>query len=314
MRVRNVALLATMTVAAGGLIAFGFASAAYAGPTSPSISTSQQPTSATAGSSIADKATVTGLQQPFSPDTVTFNLYSSATVQNATTLLYTNTQRIILNGLYICPASDQEGVPIGQFSDSSDPIFCSYPEYAGENPDDFYCKYDGSTGALVTDNDSGACPPIAFSEVASAGTATSAGYTATASGTDYWVATYNGDSNNNSVSSGAAAEPVTITKASTSLTADPQVVLLNPRDGVGLGVVEATLTSGGVPVQGATIDFSWSGHQGCSAPTNASGVARCTISLLNELFVLLHNQYAANYTGSPGYASSTASTTAVEIG
>ena len=42
--------------------------------------------------------------------------------------------------------------------------------------------------------------------------ATSAGYTATATGTDYWVATYNGDSNN-AVTSGTAAEPVTITPA-----------------------------------------------------------------------------------------------------
>ena len=43
------------------------------------------------------------------------------------------------------------------------------------------------------------------------GMATSTGYTATATGTDYWVATYNGDSNNKSVSSGTASEPVTIT-------------------------------------------------------------------------------------------------------
>jgi hypothetical protein len=42
------------------------------------------------------------------------------------------------------------------------------------------------------------------------GMATSAGYTATAAGTDYWVATYNGDSNNYSVSSGTNSEPVTI--------------------------------------------------------------------------------------------------------
>ena len=40
--------------------------------------------------------------------------------------------------------------------------------------------------------------------------ATSAGYTATATGTDYWVATYNGDSNNTAVTSGRHREPVTI--------------------------------------------------------------------------------------------------------
>ena len=45
------------------------------------------------------------------------------------------------------------------------------------------------------------------------GMATSAGYTATATGTDYWVATYNGDSNNSSATSGTALEPVTITPA-----------------------------------------------------------------------------------------------------
>jgi len=46
------------------------------------------------------------------------------------------------------------------------------------------------------------------------GTATSTQYTATGTGTDYWVATYNGNANNSSVSSSAAGEPVTITSAS----------------------------------------------------------------------------------------------------
>ena len=46
------------------------------------------------------------------------------------------------------------------------------------------------------------------------GTATSAGYTATATGTDYWVATYNGDSNNSAGHQRhATSEPVTITPA-----------------------------------------------------------------------------------------------------
>src|SRR5262249_16025252 len=43
------------------------------------------------------------------------------------------------------------------------------------------------------------------------GMATSASYTATAVGTDYWVATYNGDPNNNPVTSGTALEPVIVT-------------------------------------------------------------------------------------------------------
>ncbi len=54
-------------------------------------------------------------------------------------------------------------------------------------------------------------PLFTDTESLSGGVATSAGYTATATGTDYWVATYNGDSNNAVVTSGTADEPVTIT-------------------------------------------------------------------------------------------------------
>ena len=103
----------------------------------PSITTSQQPATATAGSSIADQATVTGGDNP--TGTVTFNLYNNP---NGTgTPLFTDTENLV------------------------------------------------------------------------GGVATSAGYTTTATGTDYWVATYNGDSNNSTVTSGTAAEPVTVTPA-----------------------------------------------------------------------------------------------------
>jgi hypothetical protein len=108
----------------------------------PSITTSQQPASATVGSSIADKATVTGLVNPSSSDTVTFKLFNNP---NGTgPALFTSTVTVTL----------------------------------------------GSGGTA---------------------TATSTSFIVTAAGTDYWVATFNGDSNNHSVSSGTAAEPVTIT-------------------------------------------------------------------------------------------------------
>ena len=58
--------------------------------------------------------------------------------------------------------------------------------------------YSNSTGSGT--------PLFTDTETLSGGTATSKGYTATATGTDYWVATYNGDSNNNAVSSGTALE------------------------------------------------------------------------------------------------------------
>ncbi len=102
----------------------------------PSITTTQQPASATVGSPIADQATVSGGNSP--TGTVTFNLYSNSTTQNASTLLFTDTEPL------------------------------------------------------------------------SGGSATSKGYTTTAAGTDYWVATYNGDTYNAAISSSPSGEPVTI--------------------------------------------------------------------------------------------------------
>jgi hypothetical protein len=113
------------------------------------INTQQQPANASVGSSIADTATVTGLVSPSSSDTVTFNLYSSATVQNSSTLFFTDTETVSISG--------------------------------------------------------------------STATATSKGYMAMATGTDYWVATFNGDSNNAAVNSGATAEPVSITTTTSPL-------------------------------------------------------------------------------------------------
>src|SRR5262249_39801386 len=67
-------------------------------PNTANINTTQQPASATVGSSIADTATVTGLVDAQSGDTVTFNLYSSATVQNSSTLLFSDNETVTLNG------------------------------------------------------------------------------------------------------------------------------------------------------------------------------------------------------------------------
>ncbi|HXO10427.1 MAG TPA: PKD domain-containing protein, partial [Solirubrobacteraceae bacterium] len=100
----------------------------------PTISTEQQPASATVGSPIADEAIISGGDNP--TGTITFRLY-----QNPNTT----------------------GTP------------------------------------LFTDT-----------EPLNAGTATSKRYTTTAAGTDYWVATYNGDNNNTKIASASADEPVTI--------------------------------------------------------------------------------------------------------
>ena len=84
-------------------------------------------------------------------------------------------------------------------------------------------------------------PLFTDKETLSSGTATSASYTTTATGTDYWVATYNGDVNNNSVSSGTAAEPVTVSPASPSINTSQQPAAAT----VGGSVADQATVSGG---------------------------------------------------------------------
>ncbi|KAJ7242568.1 hypothetical protein B0H12DRAFT_959496, partial [Mycena haematopus] len=60
-----------------------------------------------------------------------------------------------------CPISDAAGFPLGQSSSDGTKWFCSYPSYPGENPNDFYCKYEISTGARTQDHDAGFCPSAA---------------------------------------------------------------------------------------------------------------------------------------------------------
>jgi hypothetical protein len=62
---------------------------------------------------------------------------------------------------YTCPPQDEAEFPLGSNSDSGGVLFCSYPAFAGENPNDFYCDYNDQTGALTTDNDAGFCPATA---------------------------------------------------------------------------------------------------------------------------------------------------------
>jgi len=66
----------------------------------------------------------------------------------------------------------------------------------------FYNNPSCSSGPVFTDT-----------ENLVSGSSTSAGYLPTSAGTYYWVATYNGDSNNNEVTSPCGAEPVVITGA-----------------------------------------------------------------------------------------------------
>ena len=80
--------------------------------------------------------------------------------------------------------------------------------------------------------------------------ATSGSFATTAAGTYHWVATYNGDSNNNTVSSGCAAEPVTITQATPTIATTPRRAVP-----VGTSIADTATVSGGFNPTG-TVTFN----------------------------------------------------------
>jgi hypothetical protein len=315
-------------------------------PATPSISTTQEPASATVGSSIADQATVTGLVDPSPAWTVTFNLYSSATVQNSSTLLFSDTATLSLSGYAtssgytatatatdywvatyngdrnnnsVSSATDAEPVTITKATPSISTTRQPAAATAGSSIADKATLTGGynPTGTVTFNlysNSNGTGPLFTDANVPlNSGTATSTGYTAAATGTDYWVATYNGDSNNQSVTSGTTLEPVTITRASTSLTAAPQLVEFLPFAGIGSQVVQATLTSGGSPVSGTTISFSVGSTPLCTATTGLNGVARCFISPSGQARVNQANSYTATFAGNGDYLASHATTPEVVL-
>ena len=219
-----------------------------------SIATSQQPASATVGSQFADSATVTGGSDP--TGTITFNLYNNP---NGTgTPLFTDTEPltggVATSASYTATATGTDywvatyngdsvnsavstgsgGEPVTitkatpSISTSQQPATATSGSQiadqatvsGGYNPTgtvtfNLYNNPNGTGTPLFTDTE-----PLAD------GVATSNGYTATSTGTDYWAATYNGDANNSSATSAASSEPVTITTA--SKLADLSVAISGP--------------------------------------------------------------------------------------
>ncbi|KIK05419.1 hypothetical protein K443DRAFT_675197 [Laccaria amethystina LaAM-08-1] len=62
---------------------------------------------------------------------------------------------------FTCPSTDQAAFPLGTNNSDGTTLFCSYPAFAGEDPNDFYCKYSATTGKITQDNDAGFCPGTA---------------------------------------------------------------------------------------------------------------------------------------------------------
>jgi hypothetical protein len=132
---------------------------------------------------------------------------------------------------------------------------------------------NGPTGTVtfkLYNNDTGTGTPFFTSTAPLAGgTATSSSFTPTTAGTDFWVATYNGDGSNNSVTSDTAAESVRVAQAEPMITTTQQPATAT----VGSSIADqATLTNGFNPSGEVTFNL-FNNPGGVGTPLFTSTVA-----------------------------------------
>jgi YVTN family beta-propeller protein len=204
----------------------------------PTISTEQRPARAAVGSSIADRATVSGGFNP--TGTVTFRLYDNPTGAGAPLVLDTEplihgaatsrghavtaagivhwvatyngdtNNHPVTSGAHEEPVSISAAAP--RISTQRQPATAVVGSaIADRTTVSGGFRPTGTVTFSLYDNPIATGAPLfTDTEPLDNGTATSKRYIATATGTDYWVATYHGDANNLPVSSGTGEEPVTV--------------------------------------------------------------------------------------------------------
>jgi hypothetical protein len=257
----------------------------------PAINTSQQPATAAIGSSIADEATVTGGFNP--TGTVTFNLYNNP--NGAGTPLFTDTEPLAIDaaasksytatatGTYYWVATysgDSNNSPVTSgIADEPVVITAATPAIGtsqrpasatvGASISDMATVSGGfnPTGTVtfnVYDNPNGTGTPLITNANVplSGGMATSTGYPTTATGTVYWVATYNGDNNNSSMTSGVALEPVTITPATPVINTSQQPASVT----IVRSIVDIATVSGGFNPTGTVTFKLYNNPNGTGTP------------------------------------------------
>src|SRR5262249_25547578 len=136
-----------------------------------------------------------------------------------------------------------------------------------------------SPGGTVTftlyNNPNGTGTPLfTDTEPLSSGSATSKAYPAMAVGTDYWVATYNGDASNKSVTSGTGLEPGVVTYSTT--VSGTHNGTLTVTSGQSVLIASGARINGGVIVQaGGSVDIEGATVNGALTASGAGSIKAC---------------------------------------
>ncbi|KRB77016.1 hypothetical protein ASE01_09640 [Nocardioides sp. Root190] len=104
--------------------------------------------------------------------------------------------------------------------------------------------------------------------------------------------------------SSSANGSITVAKRATAVKADAAVVSLTPL-GLPLGLLRATVTSGGGPLAGVPVEFKVGTKVVCTTATNGSGTASCN-GATQLLALILNGGYTATFLGDANHLSSTA--------
>jgi hypothetical protein len=222
----------------------------------PTIATLASP-SVPAGGSITDSATVSGLVSPVAGATVTFNLYAPSDATCSAAPVFTSVVALAADGTAVSAPFTPTVLGVFRWiasysgDDNNNPVSGACAEatevvnVTKANPTiNTLASVSVQLGGSITDSAtvSGLVNPVAGATVtfniyapsdtacagapvftsvvalSASGTATSAPYQPTVSGIFRWIATYNGDANNNAVSGSCAevTEAVNVSPASTS--------------------------------------------------------------------------------------------------
>ncbi len=300
------------------------------GPATPLINTTVSASSVVVGGPISDSATVSGGYSP--TGTVTFNLYANSA--GTGTPLFTDTEPLsgggatsasytatgtgtdywvatyngdnnnvsVSSGLAAEQVTVGPATPLINTTVSASSVVVGGPISDSATVSGGYSPTGTVTFNLYANSAGTGTPLFTDTEPLSGGTATSASYTATATATDYWVATYNGNSNNASVGSGAALEPVVVGPASPKIVTTASSAVTLPAGPPGtVTLSDSAVLSGGYLPDGLTSSIAFTLKLGATTVYSTSDTLTGNGTYTASYTLPTTGKVAGTYTWSVSY-------------